>query len=103
VGSSLRADAIGNALNKRCSESGRLGHKRAGRQISGRLSGINTLRDMSGGVLQMSLDKSLKVKTSLTGSRSVLSRNERIAKKIAEKQFDPKKDPALGLAKTRVK
>lgn len=51
----------------------------------------------------MSLDKSLKVKTSLTGSRSVLSRNERIARKIAEKQCDPKKDSALGLAKTRVK
>jgi len=51
----------------------------------------------------MSLDKSLKVKPSLTGSRSVLSRNERIARKIAEKQCDPKKDSALGLAKTRVK
>lgn len=50
----------------------------------------------------MSLDKSLKVKTSLTGSRSVLTRNERVAKKITDKQLDPKKDPALGLSKTRV-
>lgn len=51
----------------------------------------------------MSLDNSLRVKTSLTGARSVLTRAERIAKKQADKKLDPKKDPALGLAKTRVK
>lgn len=50
----------------------------------------------------MSLDSSLKVKTTLTGKRSVLTRAERIAKLTADKKLDPKKGAALGLVKTRV-
>ncbi len=50
----------------------------------------------------MSIDTSLKVRTNLTGSRSVLTRAERLAKKIADGKIDPKKDSAFGLAKTRV-
>ncbi|MBX3365020.1 MAG: small basic protein [Phycisphaeraceae bacterium] len=49
----------------------------------------------------MSLDRSLKTKNTLAGKRSVLSRNERIAKLTADKKFDPSKDKALGLAKTK--
>lgn len=50
----------------------------------------------------MSIDTSLKVRSNLTGSRSVLTRAERLEKKIADGKIDPKKDSALGLAKTRV-
>jgi small basic protein (TIGR04137 family) len=50
----------------------------------------------------MSLDRSLKVSTNLAGKRSVLTRPERIAKMLADKKFDPKKDKALGIAKTLV-
>jgi len=49
----------------------------------------------------MSLDRSLKSKSSLTGKRSVLTRAERIAHMATEKRFDPKKDKALGLPKTK--
>ncbi len=49
----------------------------------------------------MSLDPSLKTKGKLTMKRSVLKRAERIAKLEADKKLDPKKDPALGLCKTR--
>lgn len=49
----------------------------------------------------MSLDPSLKNVMTMTGrSRSVLTRAERIAKLVSDKKFDPKKDKALGLAKT---
>lgn len=48
----------------------------------------------------MSLDPSLKSKTSLTGVRSVLNRAERIAKMRENKTYDPKKHGALGLPKT---
>ncbi len=51
----------------------------------------------------MSIDTSLRVRSNLTGSRSVLTRAERVAKKIAETKADPKKMSAIGLAKTRVK
>jgi len=51
----------------------------------------------------MSLDTSLKTKGGLKGTRSVLTRAERVAKLIAEKRLDPKKDHALGLPKTKVK
>ncbi|MCA9287630.1 MAG: small basic protein [Phycisphaerales bacterium] len=50
----------------------------------------------------MSLDPSLKTKASLTGKRSVMKRDERIAKMAADKKFDPKKDKALGIPKTLV-
>ncbi len=49
----------------------------------------------------MSLDRSLKTKSMLTGKRSVLTRTERVAKLIADKKFDPSKDKVLGLAKTK--
>ena len=50
----------------------------------------------------MSLDTSLKIKGNLSGKRNVLNRAERIAKMKANKKFDPKRDSALGLKKTRV-
>jgi small basic protein (TIGR04137 family) len=51
----------------------------------------------------MSIDRSLRLKGDLRGARSVLTRAERIAKMIEEGKFDPEKDSALGLPKTRVK
>jgi len=48
----------------------------------------------------MSLDRSLKISTTGAGKRSVLTRQERIAKLTADKKFDAKKDKVLGLAKT---
>ncbi|MDQ7013022.1 MAG: small basic protein [Planctomycetota bacterium] len=48
----------------------------------------------------MSLDSSLKIKGGLTGKRSVLTRAERVAKLVADKKIDTKKDGVLGLAKT---
>jgi len=50
----------------------------------------------------MSLDRSLKTSGNIVTNRSVLTRAERIAKLIADKRFDPKKDKALGLPKTSV-
>ena len=50
----------------------------------------------------MSIDSSLKVKGNLTGSRSVMTRAERIAALKADKRFDAKKDKPLGLPKTKV-
>ncbi len=50
----------------------------------------------------MSLDPSLKSKSMLTGKRSVMTRNERIAKMTTDKKFDPKKDKVLGIPKTLV-
>lgn len=50
----------------------------------------------------MSLDSSLKTKSMLTGKRSVLTRDERIAKMVADKKFDVKKDRVLGIPKTLV-
>ena len=50
----------------------------------------------------MSLDRSLKTSGKLGQKRSVLTRTERIAKLVEDKKFDPKKDKALGLAKTLV-
>ncbi len=49
----------------------------------------------------MSLDRSLKTSSSLTGKRSVLTRTERIAKMKAEKKFPEGKPRALGLPKTK--
>ena len=48
----------------------------------------------------MSLDRSLKISANLAGKRSVLTRDERIAKMTTDKKFDPKKDKVLGLPKT---
>lgn len=49
----------------------------------------------------MSLDSSLKTKGNLSGVRSVMTRAERIAKLQNDKRFDPAKDHALGLPKTK--
>jgi small basic protein (TIGR04137 family) len=51
--------------------------------------------------VDMSLDSSLKTKGGLAGKRSVLSRAERVAKMVADKKIDTKKDGALSLRKTR--
>lgn len=50
----------------------------------------------------MSLDRSLKLKDKLAGTRSVMKRSERIAKLTTDKRLDPKKDAALGLPKTKL-
>ena len=51
----------------------------------------------------MSLDRSLKGKTTMGANRSVMTRAERLAKLVADKKIDPAKDhKVLGLAKTRV-
>ncbi len=50
----------------------------------------------------MSMDPSLKVATNMSGKRSVLKREERVAKLQADKKFDTSKDRVLGLAKTLV-
>mgnify|MGYP002414180634 CR=1 FL=1 len=50
----------------------------------------------------MSIDRSLKGKISMGGKRSVLTRDERIAKLKADKKFNGEKDKVLGLAKTLV-
>lgn len=48
----------------------------------------------------MSIDRSLKTSGNLTTKRSVMSRNERIAKLKEDGKFDPKKNSPLGLPKT---
>jgi small basic protein (TIGR04137 family) len=50
----------------------------------------------------MSLDRSLKTGGSLEGKRNVMTRAERIEAMKKDKKFDPKKDKALGLRKTKV-
>jgi small basic protein (TIGR04137 family) len=51
----------------------------------------------------MTMDRTLKVHGGLIRTRSVLSRAERIARLTEEGKFDPEKDSALGLPKTRVR
>ncbi|MCP4378814.1 MAG: small basic protein [bacterium] len=51
----------------------------------------------------MSLDRTLKLGSELSGSRSVLSRAERIAKLTAEGKFDPESDSPMGLPKVKVR
>jgi len=51
----------------------------------------------------MSLDRTLKLNSGLSGSRSVLSRAERIARLAEEGKFDPEKDNPLGLPKVKVR
>ena len=48
----------------------------------------------------MSLDRSLKTGGKLSSKRSVLRREERIAKMVEDKKFDPKTGKPLGLPKT---
>lgn len=48
----------------------------------------------------MSLDSSLKVKGTLEGVRTVMTRAERVQKLLNDRKLDPKKDGALGLRKT---
>lgn len=51
----------------------------------------------------MSLDRSLKTKSTMASARSVWTRAERIAKLIADKKIEADKDAkVIGLAKTRV-
>lgn len=50
----------------------------------------------------MSLDRSLKVAKTGGGKRSVMTREQRVAKMISDKKFDPKKDKVLGIPKTLV-
>lgn len=50
----------------------------------------------------MTMDRSLKNSGGLKGSRSVLTRDERIAKMVEEGNFDEEKDSPLGLPKLRV-
>lgn len=50
----------------------------------------------------MSRDPSLKTAGNLAGKRNVMTRAERIESLKKDKKFDPKKDSALGLRKTRV-
>ncbi len=48
----------------------------------------------------MSLDASLRVAKNMAGKRSVMTRDERIAKMTTDKKFDAKKDKVLGIPKT---
>ena len=50
----------------------------------------------------MSRDPSLKTSGNLTGKRNVMTRAERVEALKAEKKFNPEKDSALGLRKTKV-
>jgi small basic protein (TIGR04137 family) len=51
----------------------------------------------------MTMDRSLKDHGGLKGSRSVLTRAERIAKMQEEDRFDPEADSPFGLPKLRVR
>lgn len=51
----------------------------------------------------MTMDRTLKTRGALFGTRSVLSRAERITKLIEEGNFDPAKDCPMGLPKVRVR
>ncbi len=50
----------------------------------------------------MSLDASLRVAKNMAGKRSVMTRDERVAKMTTDKRFDAKKDKVLGIPKTLV-
>jgi small basic protein (TIGR04137 family) len=50
----------------------------------------------------MSLDRSLKTGGKLAAKRSVLTREERIAKMTLDKKFDAGKSKPLGLPKTLI-
>lgn len=50
----------------------------------------------------MTMDRTLKTHGGLKGTRSVMTRAERIAKMTEDGKFDPETDCPLGLAKTKV-
>ena len=51
----------------------------------------------------MTMDRTLKISGGLTGTRSVLTRAERIKQLTEEGKFDPDKNSALGLPKVKVR
>ena len=51
----------------------------------------------------MTMDRTLKTHGGLAKTRSVLRRDERIARLIDEGKFDPEEDSPLGLPKTKVR
>lgn len=51
----------------------------------------------------MTIDRTLKPHGGLVGTRSVLSRSERIAKLLEEGKFNPETNSPLGLPKVRVR
>lgn len=51
----------------------------------------------------MSIDRTLKFHGALKGSRSVLTRAERITRLIEEGKFDPQADNPFGLPKVRIR
>lgn len=50
----------------------------------------------------MSIDPSLKIKGNLEGTRTVMTRAERLEALAKDKKVDPEKRPVLGLPKTHV-
>lgn len=50
----------------------------------------------------MTIDKSLKVRSGVARSRSVLTRAERIAKLMSQDRFDEEQDSPFALPKVRV-
>ena len=50
----------------------------------------------------MSIDKSLRLKGSLSRQRNVLTRSERIAELIRNSKFDPESGDPIGLPKVRI-
>ncbi len=51
----------------------------------------------------MTMDRTLKSRSGLTGRRSVLTRAERIEHLLEEDKFDPESDSPLGLPKVRMR
>lgn len=49
----------------------------------------------------MSIDRSLKMKSGLSGKRSVMTRTERMLALQSQKKFNAKKNSILGLPKTK--
>jgi len=51
----------------------------------------------------MTMDRTLKTHGRLKGTRSVLTRAERIVSMTEDGKFDPESDSPLGLAKTKIR
>ena len=51
----------------------------------------------------MSIDRTLKIRGRLRGTRNILTRAQRIARLMDEGQFDPDKDSPFGLPKTKIR
>jgi small basic protein (TIGR04137 family) len=64
--------------------------------------GRDDVLDFAQKVDHMSLDRSLKVASNMSGKRSVLTRAERVSKMKADKKFNSEKDGVLGIPKTLV-